>query len=84
MAPETVVLKTRTVFWRDLAERTISTFIQGALATLVSSQVTSWGALKQAGASVMIGGIAAVLAMAKGLIASKVNNSNSASALGKM
>jgi len=64
------------IFSLDLAERAVATFIQGAVAsaavicaTVEGSDVASASWWQQLGAALISGGLAAILAMAKGIIA---------------
>jgi hypothetical protein len=60
---------------RDLAERVAATFIEGFISTFVITQATD----KQMWLSAVGGGVAAALALLKGLSAKTVGNSDSAS-----
>lgn len=63
------------VYLRDLAERVVVTFAQGFLGSLVVTELTD----KSAWMAAVGGGVAAVGALLKGLIAKKVGNPDSAS-----
>lgn len=62
-------------YTRDLVERVAVTFVEGFLGTFIVTQVTD----KQMWLSALGGGVAAVVALAKGLIAKRVGNPDSAS-----
>lgn len=63
------------LYFRDLAERVLVTFVEGLLGGLVLTQLTDQNMWLSAAA----GGVAAVLALAKGLIAKGVGEPDSAS-----
>ncbi|NUP21620.1 MAG: hypothetical protein HOZ81_37260 [Streptomyces sp.] len=71
---ETVV-KTGTTYARDLLERVLSTFLQGTIGGIVVTQPLDGSMWYAAGA----GGVAAVVSLAKGLVARWRSVSNSAS-----
>jgi hypothetical protein len=63
------------VYWKDLAERVVVTFIQGTLGSLVVTELSGkdmW--LAAAG-----GGVAAVASLLKGLVAKRIGSPDSAS-----
>lgn len=72
-------------FWRDLTERVIATFLQGALGTLTAGQIIAAARNNSDAADPLIGalggGLAALLALVKGWAARKVGDPESASLL---
>jgi hypothetical protein len=69
------VVKTVKTYARDLTERVLTTFLQGAVGSLVVTQPLNGSMWYAAGG----GGIAALLSLGKGLIARWRSVSNSAS-----
>jgi hypothetical protein len=69
------VVKTAATYGRDLLERVVSTFLQAFLAGIVVTQPLDGSMWYAAGA----GGIGAVLALVKGLVARVRDVTNSAS-----
>lgn len=69
------VVKTAKTYGRDLLERTLSTFLQAFIGGVVITQPLDGSMWYAAGA----GGIGAVLALAKGLLARARDVTNSAS-----
>lgn len=68
-------------FNRDLVERALSTFWQGAAAVLIASNpTTNWSELRQIGAAAAIGGVASLLSVAKSNLVRYRGVENSASA----
>lgn len=65
----------RSVFLKDLRERVIMTFVQGVLGSLVVTELADKGMWLAA----VGGGVAAVAALLKGLVAKTVGNRDSAS-----
>lgn len=63
------------VYFKDLAERVVATFLEGLLGGLVLTQLTDQDMWLSAAA----GGVAAVVALAKGLLARGVGDADSAS-----
>jgi hypothetical protein len=66
------------VYVRDLAERVVVTFAQGFLGSLVVTEMTD----KSVWLAAVGGGVAAVTALLKGLVAKRVGNNESASLTG--
>lgn len=68
------------VFWKDLGERALNTFWQGALPAFVGFQpTTDWSALKSVGVAAVIGGVGALLSALKSIAARHSGVKNSAS-----
>lgn len=67
----------RKAYWRDLGERVVMTFIEGAVGSFVITQYAD----KQMWLAAVGGGVAAVMALLKGLGAKAVGNPTSASLL---
>lgn len=63
------------LYFRDLAERVASTFLQGFAGAVVITELNDLEMYKAAA----VAGIAAVVSLAKGLVAKKVGNNDSAS-----
>jgi hypothetical protein len=68
-------------YWKDLAERTVSSFAGGALAALGGDAVNAWSADWKL--ALGFGAGAAVLSVLKGLTARLRGNPESASMLGR-
>lgn len=68
-------------FWKDLAERTISTYVQVFLGLLIAGGVfgTDGAIDMSAGKAAAVSAIPAALAVVKGLIASQFGEEDSAS-----
>ena len=66
------------VYVRDLAERVVVTFAQGFLGSLGVTEMTD----KSVWLAAVGGGVAAVTALLKGLVAKRVGNNESASLTG--
>lgn len=66
-------------FFLDLSERVLNTFWQGAVAAAPVTFVPDLGWLEQTGWAMGAGGIAAVLALVKGVVATYRGRSDSAS-----
>lgn len=75
LPPAQTVLKTAQTYGRDLLERVITTFLQAGIAGIVVTQPVDGSMWYAAGA----GGVGAVLALLKGLIARWRDVTNSAS-----
>ena len=63
------------VYYRDLGERVLATFVQGFIGSLVVAQIAD----KEMYLAALGGGLAAVLSLGKGLLARKVGLPDSAS-----
>lgn len=77
-----VPTKNRRIFMKDMAERALSTFWQGAVSVLILAQPTThWSELKTVGASALVGGLAAVASAGKSYFVryQGIHNSTSAS-----
>lgn len=68
-------------FWRDASERAVWTFAQGALAAAPLGPVSDWSAVRSAGVTMAVAGGAAVLSLAKAMLARRVGDPASASFL---
>lgn len=75
------VVKGNRTYYRDMAERAVSTFWQGAVGVLaVSEPTTNWAQLKQIGIAAAVAGIASVASLAKAHVVRYRGIQNSASA----
>lgn len=78
-------VKTAQQFWKDLTERALNTFWQGALPIVVAAApATNWSEVKVIGWAAIVGGSGAVLSAAKSLWSRNRGVKNSASADSKV
>lgn len=77
--------KTARQFWKDVRERALSTFWQGAVPILVAAPpATDWSGAKTIAWAAIVGGGGAILSMAKSLIVRNRGVKNSASSSTKV
>lgn len=75
------LIKSSKQFWKDFRERAVNTFWQGAVPVLIAAPpTTDWSVLKSVTVAACVGGVGAVLSMAKSLIFRNRGVQNSASA----
>ncbi len=79
------IVKTASQFWKDLRERALSTFWQGAVPIVVAAApATDWSEAKTIGWAAVVGGGGAVLSMVKSIAYRNRGVLNSASASDKV
>lgn len=79
--PVPTMIKSNSTYYKDLAERAVSTFWQGVVGVLVLSEpTTNWNQLKQIGIAAAVAGIASVGSMIKSSFVRRRGIQNSASA----
>lgn len=57
--------------WEDISERAIATFWQGAIAAAPATVLADWGGIRAGLTAMAIGGVAALLSSARGIVRAK-------------
>lgn len=60
--------------WEDISQRAISTFWQGAVASAPVTVAADWSAIQAGLLAMAVGGVAALLSAAKGMVKAKRNS----------